>query len=61
MGAVTGNPPGNFEADFKQAFGRDPSAGAERGYRAMQGVLQAIAKAGAAGNDRTRVIQAYGV
>jgi hypothetical protein len=61
VGAITGNPPGNFTSDFQQAFGRRPSPTAEKGYRAMQGILQAIAKAGAAGNDRTRVIQAYGV
>jgi len=61
LGTITGNSPGNFREDFRQAFGRDPSPGAEKGYRAMQGVLQAIAKAGAAGNDRTRVIQTYGV
>jgi hypothetical protein len=61
VGRITGNPPESFKTDFQQAFERAPSAGAERGYRAMQGILQAIAKAGAAGNDRTRVIEAYGV
>jgi hypothetical protein len=61
VGGVTGNPPNDFAKDFEQAFGRKPSAGAETGYRAMLGILNAIAGAGAAGNDRTRVIQAYGV
>jgi hypothetical protein len=50
-------PPG-FSRRFQGAFGREPSAGAERGYLAMQGVLRAIADA-RAGNDRTSVIDAY--
>jgi hypothetical protein len=61
VGQVKGAGPKHFAADFRQAFDRAPGAGAEKGYEAMQGVLQAIAKAGAAGNDRTRVIQEYGV
>ena len=51
--------PADFERRFRDAFGRDPSPGAHRGYRAMQGVLEAIAGAGTGGNDRTRVIRAY--
>jgi ABC-type glycerol-3-phosphate transport system substrate-binding protein len=51
--------PADFERRFRDAFGRDPSPGAERGYRAMQGVLRAIGEAGAAGNDRARVVDAY--
>src|SRR4051812_45672911 len=61
VGTVNGKPPDSFRTDFLQAFGREPSAGAVEGYRAMQGVLRAIAQAGARGNDRTRVIEAYGV
>ena len=51
--------PAGFEARFAKEFGRDPAPSAADGYRAMQGVLQAIAGAGTAGNDRTRVIDAY--
>ena len=51
--------PAGFEAGFQREFGRAPGAGAEEGYRAMAGVIAAIATAGAAGNDRTRVIDAY--
>jgi hypothetical protein len=51
--------PADFERRFRDTFGREPSAGAERGYAAMQGILKAIADAGAAGNDRNRVIDAY--
>ncbi len=36
-----------------------PGALRTEGYRAMSGVLQAIARAGPRGNDRTRVIAAY--
>jgi hypothetical protein len=59
VGAVVGSGPADFDADFKQAYGRSPSGGALRGYEAMAGVLKAIADAGAAGNDRTRVLDAY--
>jgi hypothetical protein len=52
-------PPADFEARFAKEFGRDPAPSAADGYRAMKGVLAAIADAGAAGNDRTRVINAY--
>jgi len=52
-------PPAGFEARFAKEFGRDPAPSAADGYRAMQGVLQAIAGAGTAGNDRTRVVDAY--
>ena len=45
--------------DFASAFGARPAPGAEDGYRAMAGVLRAIAAAGAAGNDRQPVIDAY--
>ena len=48
-----------FSARFRAEFGRDPAPSAEVGYTAMQRVLKAIADAGAAGNDRNRVIDAY--
>ena len=51
--------PADFEARFAKEFGRDPAPSAADGYRAMRGVLKAIADAGAAGNDRTRVIDSY--
>ena len=60
VGALPTTPaPDDFERRFKAAFGRDPKPSAEEGYRAMQGALKAIAGAGTAGNDRTRVIDAY--
>jgi hypothetical protein len=52
-------PPAGFARRFREAFGREPAPSAQKGYRAMQGVLKAIAGAGTAGNDRTRVISAY--
>jgi hypothetical protein len=48
-----------FKARFRAEFGRDPAPSAEVGYTAMQRVLKAIGDAGAAGNDRNRVIDAY--
>jgi hypothetical protein len=51
--------PADFGRRFRDAFGRDPKPSAQQGYRAMQGALKAIAGAGTAGNDRTRVIDAY--
>ena len=51
--------PADFDRRFRDAFGRDPKPSAQEGYRAMQGALKAIAGAGTAGNDRTRVIDAY--
>jgi hypothetical protein len=53
-----GAAPADFEQRFEKAFGRKPSAGADRGYRAMQGIIAAIGDA-RAGNDRTSVIDAY--
>lgn len=54
-----GELPPSFEADFREAFGRSPGPGAADGYRSMLGVLGAIRAAGAAGNDRQAVIDAY--
>ena len=51
--------PADFKARFAKAFGHDPDPSAADGYRAMKGVLEAIAAAGTAGNDRTRVIDTY--
>jgi hypothetical protein len=55
----TGSVPDSFDADFRAAFGRDASPAAEAGYRSMAGVLRAVAAAGAAGNDRQAVLDAY--
>jgi hypothetical protein len=57
--SLTGSVPGDFDARFQRAFGRSPASGAADGYRAMAGVIAAIRRAGAAGNDRTRVIESY--
>jgi len=54
-----GTMPSGFEDRFRAAFGRDPEPSAQEGYRAMRGILQAIGRAGAGGNDRTRVLDAY--
>ena len=56
----TGSVPSDFQARFRKAFGRAPERDeAQEGYRAMSAVIAAITKAGAAGNDRTRVIDSY--
>lgn len=52
--------PADFDARFKAAFNRDPDASARVGYRAMQGIIRAVAAANP-GNDRTKVIRAYGL
>lgn len=59
VGQVQGAVPGDFAARYERAFGRAPDRNAESGYRAMQATIAAIKSAGAAGNDRTRVIDAY--
>jgi hypothetical protein len=60
VGALPAAPaPPDFARRFRDAFGRDPKPSAQQGYRAMEGALKAIARAGTAGNDRTRVIDAY--
>jgi hypothetical protein len=51
--------PADFGARFRAAFGRAPTARARLGYRTMQGVLSAIARAGARGGDRDAVRRAY--
>jgi hypothetical protein len=48
--------PGDFDDRFRATFGRTPQPTARDGYRAMRGIIRAIALAG---NDRTRVIRAY--
>jgi hypothetical protein len=52
--------PADFDARFKAAFGRDPQDSAREGYRAMRGIIRAVAAANP-GNDRTKVIRAYGL
>ena len=57
--SLTGSVPSDFGARFKTAFGRAPGQGAQDGYRAMAAIIAAIKTAGAAGTDRTRVIDSY--
>jgi hypothetical protein len=52
--------PADFDARFKAAFNRDPQPSAREGYRAMRGIIRAVAAANP-GNDRTNVIRAYGL
>jgi hypothetical protein len=52
--------PADFDARFKAAFNRDPAPTARDGYRAMRGIIRAVAAANP-GNDRTKVIRAYGL
>ncbi|MDA0181495.1 hypothetical protein OJ997_14415 [Solirubrobacter phytolaccae] len=59
VGQLEGTVPGDFAARYEQAFNRAPDQNAENGYRAMAATLAAIKTAGAAGNDRTRVIDSY--
>jgi hypothetical protein len=59
VGQLEGAVPGDFADRYEQAFSRAPDQNAENGYRAMAAVLAAIKTAGAAGNDRTRVIDSY--
>lgn len=59
VGGLTTPVPGDFARRFEDAFDRAPKPSAEAGYRAMAGVLAAIAAAGDGGNDRTRVIDEY--
>lgn len=59
VGQLQGSVPGDFASRYEAAFKRAPDQNAENGYRAMAAVLAAIKTAGAAGNDRTRVIDSY--
>ncbi len=52
-------PGARFAAAFARRFGRPPGPWAAYGHDAMRGVLRAIARAGARGNDRRAVIAAY--
>jgi hypothetical protein len=52
--------PADFDARFQAAFGRKPQPAAREGYRAMRGIIRAVAAADP-GNDRTGVIRAYGL
>jgi hypothetical protein len=51
--------PADFAQRFRAAFGQAPSARARLGYRAMAGVLAAIARAGGRAGDRNAVRRAY--
>ena len=59
VGKLEGSLPAGFAERYEAAFKRAPDQSAENGYRAMAAVLAAIKTAGAAGNDRTRVIDSY--
>jgi hypothetical protein len=59
VGTVQGTVPGDFARRYEAAYERAPDQSAENGYKAMAAVLAAIKTAGAAGNDRTRVIDSY--
>jgi hypothetical protein len=59
VGTVRGTVPADFAERYEAAFKRAPDQSAENGYRAMAAVLAAIKTAGAAGNDRTPVIDSY--
>jgi hypothetical protein len=59
VGSLEGVVPSDFVSRFQRAFGREPQSSARDGYRAMAGILSAIGRAGAAGNDRSRVLAAY--
>ncbi|WP_028061694.1 hypothetical protein [Candidatus Solirubrobacter pratensis] len=50
--------PPDFDARFRAAFGRAPQPTAKAGYRAMRGIIAAVANA-SSGNDRTLVIAKY--
>jgi hypothetical protein len=52
--------PADFDARFQATFGRAPDPAARDGYRAMRGIIRAVAAANP-GNDRTNVIRAYGL
>ena len=51
--------PADLAARFAATFHRPAGRAAVTGYRAMRGVLDAIARAGHRGNDRGAVIDAY--
>jgi hypothetical protein len=51
--------PADFARRFQTEFSRAPQPSAALGYRSMRSVLEAIAHAGALGNDRQTVIDRY--
>ena len=59
VGTLRGEVPAGFAQRYQAAFKRAPDQSAQMGYRAMAAVLAAIKTAGAAANDRTRVIDSY--
>lgn len=56
---LTGPAAEAFEQRFRAAYGRPPDAAAVYGYEAMNVVLAAIRRAGAAGNRRPAVVDAF--
>ena len=59
VGGLEGTVPADFAERYEAEFGRAADQNAENGYRAMAATLAAIKTAGAAGNDRARVIDSY--
>jgi hypothetical protein len=55
-----GQAPAGFDARFRAAFGRAAQPAAKEGYVAMRAIIAAVARANP-GNDRTRVIRAFGL
>jgi hypothetical protein len=61
LGGLPATPvPAGFDQRFRAAFGHAPQPSAQEGYRAMAGIIAAVAKA-TPGNDRTKVISAFGL
>jgi hypothetical protein len=58
--APGGDVPAGFDARFRAAFGRAPLPTAKEGYLSMRAIIAAVARANP-GNDRTRVIRAFGL
>lgn len=56
---ASAQPPADIAAEFERHFGRCAGPYAGVGYRAMRGVLDALARAGRAANRRQAVIRAY--
>lgn len=60
VAAPGGDAPAGFDAHFRAELGRAPGPAAKQGYMAMRAIIAAVARANP-GNDRTRVIRAFGL
>jgi hypothetical protein len=61
LGGLPATPvPADFDQRFRAAFGHAPQASGEQGYRAMAGIIAAVAKA-TPGNSRDAVVKAFGL